>query len=170
MPILKLFKHYVTKREDVESLSQHFTLPPTETNPFVKRQQTSALGTRTPIPNTSGYFSRATEAMSTLEQEDGIIHYHTDPNSVSTIKQFSNVPQTQNTSHQLQDPQNTSNHSLAGEVNEIASESVNCRHQIPKPGLRTNTKQSRHQHRLCYKCRQTGHFKTHCPQLIEKEN
>jgi len=168
MPTLKLFKHFVTEREDVESLSQQSPPPPAETNPLAKQQQTSALGTRTPIPNTPGYFSRTTETTSTLEQEDGVIHYHTGSNSKTTIKQVSNVPQTLNASHQLQDPQHTSNHLSVGEVDEITSEQVNCRHQKPKHGLQTDTKRHRNQHRLCYKCRQKGHFTKNCPQYMKK--
>ena len=113
MPKLKLFKHFVTKRKIAESLSQPTPPPPAETNPLVKQQQISTLGTR-PIPNTPSHFSRATEATLTLEKEDGFIHYHTGPNSATTMKQVSHVPQTQNTSHQVQDPQHESNHSIVG--------------------------------------------------------
>jgi len=136
---------------------------------LVKQQQVSALGTRTTIPNTPGLFLKATEAISTLEQEDGRIHYHTHPNLATKMKQVSNVPQTQNTSHRLQDRQYESNHSIVGEVNEIITEQVNCRPQKTKHEFHTNTKQRRHQHRLCYKCRQTGHFKKNCPQFTETE-
>jgi len=83
------------------------------------------------------------------------------------MKQVSNVPQTQNTSHQVQDPQHESNHSLVGEVNEITTEQVNCRQQKPKHGFRTDTKRQRNQNHLCYKCRQKGHFIKHCPLLTE---
>ena len=77
MPKSKFFKHFVKKRKIVESLPQPSPPLPAETNPLVKQQQVSALGTRTPIPNTPGLFPKVTEATSTLEQEDGIIHCHT---------------------------------------------------------------------------------------------
>ena len=170
MPQLKLFKHFVKKRKIVESLSQLPPPLPAETNSLVKQQQVSALGTRTTIPNTPGLFPKVTEATSTLEQEDGIIHYHSRPNLAITMKQVSNVPQTQNTSHQVQDPQHVSNHSLVGEVNKITSEQVIYRHQKPKHGFRTDTKRQRNQHRVCYKCRQKGHFIKNCPQLTETEH
>ena len=111
MPQLKLFKHFVKKRKIVESLSQLPPPLPAETNSLVKQQQVSALGTRTTIPNTPGLFPKVTEATSTLEQEDGIIHYHIGPNSATTLKRILNVPQTQSKSHQMLDPQHTSNRS-----------------------------------------------------------
>jgi len=61
-----------------------------------------------------------------LEQEDGIIHYHIGPNAATTLKQILNIPQTQNKSHQMLDPQHTSNRSLVGKVNGITPEQVNC--------------------------------------------
>jgi len=60
------------------------------------------------------------------------------------MKQVSNVPQTQNTCHQLQDPQYESSHSIVGEVNEITTEQVNCQPQKPKHVFHTtNTKKQR---------------------------
>jgi len=78
------------------------------------KQQVSALGTRTTIPNTPGLFPKLTEATSTLEQEDGIIHYHSRPNSAITIKTSFKCPTDTKhisssarptISHQVQDPQ-----------------------------------------------------------------
>jgi len=157
------FKHLATKRKETESL--HQLSPPSlaDANLLVKQQQPSVWDIRTPIPNNSGHFSRATEATSTLEQEDGIIHYHIGPNSATTLKRILNVPQTQSKSHQMLDPQHTSNRSLLGKVNEITLEQVNCLHQKPIHRLRTDN-----QHRLCYECRQKGHFTKNCPQLTTK--
>jgi len=47
-------------------------------------------------------------------------------------KQTPKAPQTQSTSHQLQDPQYESSHSIVGEVNQITTEQVNCRQQEPQ--------------------------------------
>jgi len=165
-----LFKHFVKKSLVDEFLSQRSPPLPAQTNPLVKQKQASAIGTRTPIPSTLGHFPKVTKVASMLEQEDWRIHYHKRPNLATKIKQVSNVPQTQNTSYQLQDPQYESNHSIVGEVNEITTEQVTCRPQKPKHEFHTNTKQRRHQHRLCYKCRQTGHFIKNCPQFTDTEN
>jgi len=169
MPKSKLFKHLATTRKNVESLHQLSPSPPADTNPLVKQQQPSVLDIRTNIPNTPDYVSRLTEAISTLKQDDGITYDLTGTLSAPTIKQVSNVSWTQNTPSQMQDPQQTSSHSLAAEIPEILTEQVNCRPQKLELQSRTNTKQRRHQYRLCYKCRQTGHLKTHCTQFIENE-
>jgi len=84
------------------------------------------------------------------------------------MKHVSNVPQMQNISHQLQDPQDESSHSIVGEVNENTTEQVNCQQQKPKHAFQTNTKQRRYQHRICYKFRKKGHLTKNCPQFIKK--
>ena len=89
MPQPKLFKHFVKKSKVDEFLSQRSPPLPAETNPLVTQQQASATGTRTPIPSTPGHFPKVTKVTSTLEQEDGRIHYHTRPNLATKIKQVS---------------------------------------------------------------------------------
>ena len=135
---------------------------------MVTQQQASTIGAQTTIQSIPGHFQKVTKATPTLEQEDGITHNHMRSNLATKRKQILKAPQTQYTSYQLQDPQYESSHSTAGEVNEITTEQVNCRQQTPKHGFQTNTKRRLHQHRLCYKCRQTGHFIKNCPQFTEK--
>jgi len=140
MPKLKFFKHLVTKRKEIESLYQLSPPSPADAKPLAKQLQPSISVTRTPTPNTPSYFSRTTEAIPTLKQEDGITHYLTGPLSAPTIKQVSNVSLTQNTPSPMQDPQQDSNHSLAVEIPEILTEQVNCRPQKLELHSRTNTK------------------------------
>jgi len=157
-----------TKRKKIESLPQLSPPSPADVNLLVKQPQSSVLDIRTPIPNTQDHFSRKTEEMSTLKQEDRLTHNLTGLLLAATNKQVSNVPQQQNAPHSMQDPQPTSNHSLAVDVPDIFTDQVNCQPQRLALQSCTNTKQRRHQHRLCCKCRQTGHFKTHCRQLTTK--
>jgi len=65
MPKSKLFKHFVKKRNVVESLSQPSPPLPAETNPLVKQQQASAIGAQTPIPSTPGHFPKVTNRYQT---------------------------------------------------------------------------------------------------------
>ena len=116
MPQPKLFKHFVKKSKVVEFLSQPSPPLPAEINPLVKQQQASAIGAQTPIQSISGHFLKVTKATPTLEQEDGITHSHIRSHLATKTKQIPKAPQTQNTSHQLQDPQYESSHSLVGEV------------------------------------------------------
>jgi len=136
---------------------------------LINQQQASAIGAQTPIPSIPDHFPQSTKAKPTLEQEDEITHSHIRSHLATKMKHVSNVPQTQNISHQLRDPQYESSHSIVGEVNEITTEQVNCQQQKPKHAFQTNTKQRRHQHRICYKCGQKGHFTKNCPQFIKTE-
>jgi len=168
MPQPKLFKHSVKTNKVVGFLPQPSPPLPAQMNPLVKQQQASAIGTQTPLQNIPGHFLQVTKATPTLEQEDGITHSHIRSHSATKRKQIPKAPQTHNTSHQLQDPQYASSHSIVGEVNEITTEQVNCRQQTPKHGFQPNKKRRRHQYRLCYECRQTGHFIKNCSLFTEK--
>jgi len=141
----KFFK----KRKVEESLSQSSPPLPAETNPLVTQQQANTIGAQTAIQSIPGHFQKVTKATSAPEQEDGVTHNHKRSNSATKRKQIPKAPQTQNTSHQVQDPQHESSHSVAGEVNEITTEQVNCRQQTPKHGFQPNKKRRRHQYRLC---------------------
>jgi len=169
MPKLKIFKHLATKRKKIHSLQQMSPPSLADANPLVK-QQPSASNIQKTISNTPNHFSRTTEAIPTLTQDDGITYDLTGTLSAPIIKQVSNVSWTRNIPSQMQDPQQTSSHSLAAKIPAILIEQVNCRPQKLARQTSTNIKQQRHQYRLCCKCRQTCHLKTHCLQFIEKEH
>jgi len=122
MPRLKLFKHLAIKRKKVESLHQLYPPSAADANPLVKQLQPSASDKRTPNPNTPSYFSRKTEAILTRKQEDGLTHNLIGLLLATTNKQVPNVPQPQNATHSMQDPQPTSNHSLAVDVPDILTD------------------------------------------------
>jgi len=164
----KPYERFLEENKVVEFPSQPSPPLPAEANPLVKQQEANAIDAQTPTQSIPGYFLKVTKITLTLEQEDGITHYHIRPNLVTKMKQVSNVTPTHNTSYLLQDPQNDSSHSIVGEANEITTEQVKCQQQQPEHGFRTNTKHKCHQPRLCYNCRQTGHFIKNCPQLTEK--
>ena len=78
--------------------------------------------------------------------------------STSITKPNGNVSGIQTLPSQLKDPQHTYSHSPVADISEFLTPQVSPEIQKPELSKRSNTKRRRHQHRLCYKCRQTGHL------------
>jgi len=164
MPKLKLFKHLSLTRKNVESLHQLPSSPPADANPVVI-QQTRTSDIPTTIVNDLFHSPRRTAVQPTLTLAEGITNDIIKKPSISITKPNGNLSGTCTLPAQTQDPQNTSSHPLAVNIPESFTAQVNFRPQ--KLDLQTR-KQRRHQYRLCYHCRQTGHLKSSCPQLIQK--
>jgi len=164
MPKFKLFKHFSLTRENGESMHQLPSSLPAGVNPVII-QQTRTSDIPTIIENDRTHSPKRTEAQPTSTSAEGITNDLIKQSSTPTPRPNDNLAGAFNLPPQTQDPQTTSNHSLAADIPESLTAQVHSRPQ--KLDLQPR-KQRKHQYRLCYHCRQTGHLKSRCPKRIPK--
>ena len=158
IPELKLFTHLDITCNNVDFF--HHWCPPLseDAHPVVIQQQTNTKNIPTTIANDPTHSLKRTEIIPTLTSAEGITNNPTKMLSTFITKPNSNVSGIQTLPSQLQDPQQTSSHSIFANIPEFLIPHVSPEIQEPELSKRNNTKRRKHQYRLCYKCRQTGHL------------
>ena len=170
MPKLEPFKHLAKTRKKVESLHPLSPSLPAETTHVVHQPQPRSSDIHMSTDNAPDPSLKMTETISTLTPANGITNDRKRTPSALTIEHVSHVSDIHHPPSTMTDTQQSSSHSLLSDMPETFIAQVSCRPHTLELPTRINTKQRRHQHRLCYKCRQTGHLQTHCPRLTEHEN
>jgi len=170
MPKLKLFKHLPITRKKLASLQIMSPSLPEGTNQMFSQHLPSSSVAQITISTTSNHSSRITEAIPTLTPADRITNDQTNTPSTPTTAHVSNVSETQTLSSQLADPQQPTSPLILTDIPEFLTAQVNGGPHKPDLLTRSNTTKRRHQYRLCYNCRQTGHLKKHCTRFLEQEH
>jgi len=166
MPKFKLFKLLSLTHKNAEPLHRLPSPRPVDTN-LVVTQLTRTSDIPTTIDNDLLHSSKITETQPTITSAEETTNDITNKPSTAKSKHNDDLSGICTSSSPTQKPQNIYSQSPATDIPNFLTEPANSKSQtrVLQP-----PKQRRHQHRLCYHCRQTGHSKSRCPKRRQKRN